>query len=341
MTRAIGGFFPLESGLQRPPEASYLDTWGIPEDHPAFHNLRGAFRFLLETLKPARVWLPGYICSAMRDAVIAAGMKPGWYAVNEQLSPDIETLSGLLAPGDLCLAVDYFGRTPETEFLEYVSEHPEVVWVEDRAQAMLPERSWGDYLLYSPRKLLGVPDGGLVTGGDTDRPVELSAPELTRLDDLAFMDASRHRLEDVAETDNATWYGEYLDAEASMAPGFHKISRLAWETLQKADAAFHARCRHANFRTLYRQLGDQALLRDESPAYVPFGFPLVVEDAGALSRRLAAKRVFAPRYWPDMPGESETGAAKFLYEKVIVLPVDHRYGDEEMEGLAATVKTLL
>ncbi|HXQ46960.1 MAG TPA: hypothetical protein VN806_10110, partial [Caulobacteraceae bacterium] len=51
--------------------------------------------------------------------------------------------------------------------LELVASRPDVLWIEDRAQAMDTGASdWGDVALYSPRKLVGVGDGGLLIGDE-------------------------------------------------------------------------------------------------------------------------------------------------------------------------------
>ena len=84
--------------------------------------------------------------------------------------------------GDAVLVVSYFGNPIAPSWCTLSRQRPEIVWIEDRAQALWPNSNpMGSWVVYSPRKLIGVPDGGvLVRHGD---PLEEPVTEMRRSTD--------------------------------------------------------------------------------------------------------------------------------------------------------------
>lgn len=60
-------------------------------------------------------------------------------------------------------------------------------------------------------------------------------------------------------------------------------------------------------------------------------YPYMTESAQDIRRRLIEDGVFVPMLWPDLPeGLPEDSLARSLSESILPLPVDQRYGEEEM-----------
>ena len=175
----IGGFLEIElpgTGAAR----SLRAHWKLPGPRRAFATARSAFSVLLEALPSGSVFVPAYLCPEMSAVVPAA--RRHFYPIDEELSPDVTHLVGRVLPGDVVLAVDYFGRTPSADFLAFVESHPRVWFVEDCAQSFAgPGSAWGDWQLYSPRKLVGVPDGGLLAAR-TERAKAIGLAESVPVD---------------------------------------------------------------------------------------------------------------------------------------------------------------
>lgn len=333
MDCAIGGFLPLERNERG---AGAFALWGIAEDNAwRFANARSALAHLLRRCEAQRLLMPAYICP---ELAAAAGGKTTlrFYPIDEDFSPDLGALKRLLRPGDCVLAVDYFGRKPDGAFLDVVAEHDGPLWVEDRAQALFPaSRPWAPWVLYSPRKLFGVPDGGILHRvGATVAPVAYG--KRVKEDRAA---PRRPRGNDGDARDAAARYEAYRDVEARMSVSDEPMSDMTRELLSTVDAARAIARRRANYAALATELPDHALLGGPSVEFAPFGFPVRVRDAAATQSALAARRIFAARYWPELPSDPDAfPVAHVLAREVLVLPCDQRYDRQAMRRVAAAFR---
>lgn len=332
MMRPVGGFLPLRLPVGVATARSLLSQCVGQHTQPwTLHNARSALHALWAATKPQRIWLPAYVCEEVATAV-PAGVDVRFYPLDDALSPRIDVLSPQVRNGDHVLAVDYFGRPPSSDFVSLVRERPEVGWIEDRAHALDPaDGAWGDWLLYSPRKLIGVPDGGILVARQKPLPFLTTVPP----SDLAFVLPALERFEDRDETDNQRWYASYLHAEQTMRVGVQAMSRLTFEILNTADAHADAELRRGNYRVLHRRLREWAFLPGPDVPFAPLGFPVRVKSADALSRRLAELRIFAARHWRTLPSDPAVFASEHrLAKELLTLPCDYRYNEADMHRVA-------
>ncbi len=335
----IGGFLELERPGPGAPAADLLTHWQAGAA-PAWVNATSALAALVARLRPQRVWLPGYLCAEL----VAAAPPPArrFFALGDDLEPEIAMLDGALAPGDLLLAVNMFGRAPGPGWRQFVAAHPGVTFVEDCAQALdTGAPAWGDWRLYSPRKLVGVPEGGILVA--VSGRARAMAPEIhpdmgLRADDgpgwrtrLAPLEARR-----AAPRDNAAWHGLHRAAEASHRIGAAPMSRLARDLLARLDPAPMSAARKRNHAHLGRLLGDHALRPDPAPAWAPSGFAVQVPAArrDTVLAHLHGAGIFAAVHWRAIPAPAAFAADHARAAGLITLPCDHRYGPAEMETVA-------
>ena len=208
---AIGGFF----GLHGPtggvaPDRSLLAAWTAGgAGWVGFHNARSALGWLVRSLRPPVVWLPRYLCRDMREA---AGNSVRLYDVDAGLRLADRALAADLAAGDLVVTVAYFGAPVCDDLRQLAARRADAVWVEDRAQALLVDAADavpGAWHLYSPRKLLGVADGGILVGSGLNRlpPPELAAPP------PGHAEAAELRVRAADRAELAAAYRRYLEIE--------------------------------------------------------------------------------------------------------------------------------
>jgi hypothetical protein len=337
--RIIGGVLPLDLRLALVGN-SVAARW---QEHArcwyTFQNARSALAHLIRSRSPKAVWLPAFICCELAAAVSSVVSHLRYFPVTDDLSPDVKCLAANLATGDLVLAVDYFGRPPSADFRAFVGRRPDVLWVEDRCQALAPgSEPWGHWLLYSPRKLFGVPDGGILVGvRDTVAPpthidddpylVELFWPVLWRFED---------------EDNNQAWYPAYRQAESRMSVTTRPMSRLSAAILSSLDADEIAARRRQNFARLAESLSDLGPFADTKLSWVPLGFPIRVPERDRVVQHLASARMFCARHWAELPSDPD----RFRFEhqlarQILTLPCDHRYGSADMDRLVRAVRAAL
>ena len=326
--RAIGGVFAA-AVEGAPAAASVWAAWTAGWPHvAAYRTARCALTALLAERRPGRLLLPDYVCGAIwRDGAIS-------YRVGPDLQPDVDQLAARLRPGDAVVGVDYFGRSAGPVFAALAASRLDVLWIEDRAQALAPGApAWGEVVIYSPRKLLGVADGGVMVSRS---PLPQPA---AGADDDSLWAPEDARAADPDGADPQSWYPLFQRREAAFTVDGSPMSGRTMAALRVAEIAPIIAARRANWRTLTGRLGEQALWPTLDPAFTPLAFPILVADAAETVRALAEHRLWCPRHWSDLPGDPGP-AASALSARLISLPCDQRYGEADMLRLADAVERL-
>ena len=346
---AIGGFLPLDPG---PPlgcggTESVAERWraGAAAWH-GFRNGRSALALgACAAFAPIRrLWMPAFACRALEEgaqAALQAGLA-GECAVyplrpDGPLEADPAFLARHVAPGDAVLVIAYFGAPPGPALRDLAARRPDVIWIEDRAQALWPGPAWGDALLYSPRKLLGVPDGGYLhlspQGAARARTLQAEPPSPIPPSPWPAL----RRFED--ESARAEWFPPYRAAEARARVGPGAPSRMTGALLARQDFGAIAACRRANHALLASLVPAHFQLLLALDGGVPLGLPLLLPDAAATAARMAEAAIFCPVLWPEPSDPGPCARARALAGRVLLLPVDQRYGPEEMERVASVFRS--
>jgi hypothetical protein len=291
---------------------------------------------LVDVKEPARVWLPAYSCVELTSVARARAL--GFYPLDQELSPRVAFLRRQLRAGDLVLATNYFGWPPSPEFQQFAAERPDIIWVEDRAHCLFAEHPpWAPWLLYSPRKLVGVADGGILISCQDFGPV----PDIAQSADATLALPELMRFEDSAEANNEAWYKSFKAREARFSAEPKPMSRMTAALLRRIPLAPLVEARRRNYRFLAEQLGAFAAWRRPASAVAPFGLAIRVENGAALGAALAAERLFCARHWPVLAADpGEFAWEHDLARRMVTLPCDHRYDEEALCRLVEAVHRL-
>jgi hypothetical protein len=337
MRKGVGSVLPSAQSTTAVEEGSVWSAWtaAAPESS-AFATARGALAALLTARGIRRLWLPAYCCDTLADGARAAGVELAWYGVDERLDAITTDLDAGLAEGDAAMAIAYFGRAPDAGLRTLALGRPDVLWIEDRAQALDPGMaSLGAVTLYSPRKLLGVADGGILAGAalPVARAQGVDQEDLWRPNDLRRADPDGFAPD--------IWFAAFRAREAAFDPAPTPCSARTLETLKAIPIGQEADARRRNWRALAEPLAGLALWNDATPAFAPLAFPIVVEDAEALAKSLADRRIWAARHWAALPSPSTFGPAHALSARCLSLPLDGRYDADDMRRVADAVLALV
>jgi dTDP-4-amino-4,6-dideoxygalactose transaminase len=217
--------------------------------------------------------------------------------------------------------------------------------LEDACHALLTEDLGreADFLVFSPRKFVGVPDGGLLVRAGT-RPLPdvalVPAPEAWWRGALAAVE-SRHQF-DRGEP-GREWFPTFQAAERGAPSGPYAASALSRTLLTSAvDWSDVARRRRANWKVLAAALGDVALFPMLPDGVVPLGFPVRVPRRDEVREALFAHDIYPPVHWPlagVVPEAFEESHR--LAAEIMTLPCDQRCGPADMERMAMLVRGAL
>lgn len=315
--KPIGGYFSLElnDGAERHSGALRLNAG------------RYALEYLLRARGYRKVYLPYYICDSVLQPFDRTGVKYEFYRINEQLEP-----AEKLTPADdeAVLYVNYFGL--KNRFVETFCDTCRNT-ILDFTQAFYSEKAgiYGDKdhpcdTFYSCRKYFGVPDGAYLY---TDCLLDEELPQDESFERMAFL---------TKRIDRSPQEG-YADFHANdqrlASVGMKRMSRLTERMMQSIDYGTKADKRIRNFQMLDKVLRDSNRFKwDLDHGTVPLVYPYYVENGAELRQKLIDHQVFCARYWPNVlewcnPGEWEYQLA----ENLVCLPIDQRYGEEEMKRI--------
>lgn len=302
--KAIGGYFERDIGNGNTP----LPT-GI-----LLNSGRSALRYIVRQLGIRAIHVPYYTCPTVWQALKVEGCKFEFYDIGMDFKP-----KKLFRKQDFVLYTNYFGCCGGVvdELAEY---YPNLIV--DCAQAYYAKPK-GRASFSSPRKFFGVPDGGVAYGVNHN-------PN----DDEYLLDDSRNRMAhlDLRKSGEIErGYIAFKNAEASL-DGV-EIMRMSPETrrmLGHIDKERYADIRISNFAFLDNELYTESKFNRSSDD-IPMIYPYITDNS-SLRTRLIQKNIYIPLYWPGVR------YCEDLQERILPLPIDQRYGTEDMKRIVEVIK---
>ena len=114
------------------------------------------------------IWVPSYFCNESLYLLRLTKIKLVFYPIKENLEPDYDSFNKLKNDNgkpDIFLLVHFFGKpTDAVKILEFCRANK--TWlIEDAVHCLTPSKKIGtngDFILYSPHKLLPIPNGSIL-----------------------------------------------------------------------------------------------------------------------------------------------------------------------------------
>ena len=337
----IGGMFGLEDlAVEDNLIPSFLKNCPI-----LLANASSALWLLIKLLSPSQVWLPSYLCGSILGVVTKAGVKVKFYEISSALV--VASLDWLEAvrPNDLIIGIDYFGFAMD---ISWVAEaKSKGAWIlEDASQSLLSDHvgQQADFVIFSPRKFLGVPDGGILI---CQQPIEgidkiqLAPPPSDWW--LKALNATLLRRQFDLFGEDRHWFKLFQEAEQSHPVGLYRMSELAQNILEQCvnDRSI-ARKRIENYQHLLQSLDFLAIFPSLPDGVVPLGFPIRVRDRDRIRQKLFEREIYPPVHWSIedvVPAHFQGSHA--LSAEIMTLPCDQRYELKDMANVAVAIKFLL
>lgn len=310
--KEIGGYFELE----------LEDRGGFIHDTGILLNTgRNALELILRHLPcRSKVYIPNYTCEVVLEPFEKLGIQYSFYSVDSQLEISDELILG---EKEYLLYTNYFGV--KDSYVRYLAnQYPGKVIV-DNAQALFMEPT--GMCFYSPRKFVGIPDGGVAYLNDT---VDITTFE----QDYSF-DRCSHLLKRV-DMNAGVGYADFKYNSTSLkGQPIKQMSNLTKALLRSIDFENIKKLRRENFVALHSVLGSTNKLKlNEVDAFAcPMVYPYMTDDTN-LRQRLINNKVFVATYWPNVGEWCDSESNEFKLSKTIIpLPIDQRYRREDIETI--------
>lgn len=312
---AIGGYFSLEL-----PQREEYHKNAI-----RLNTGRNCLEYILRVRGYKKVYVPYYTCEAVMEPINKLGIPYEFYHIDVHFEiRDRFTLK----EGEALLYTNYFGL--KQRYVEYLAEKVGSRLIVDNTQAFYAKPIKGIDTFYTCRKFFGVPDGAyLYCDKELDEEIEQDysydrVAHLVKRIDLSAEDGFK----DFRRVDDG------LDNQP-----IRKMSKLSQRMMRSIDYEAAARRRRANFQMLLKALDkDNNIELPMEDDAVPMVYPYLVPVEG-LRGNLIENKIFVARYWPNVLDWTKPEDIEYLLAyQMQPLPVDQRYGEEELSRIIEIVK---
>jgi hypothetical protein len=316
--RTIGGYFEFET-------ITCALKYHYHNNLIAVNSGRNALEYILRAKKVKKIYIPYYTCDAILEPLVKLGIKYNYYYIDQQFSP-IKDFDN----NDCLLYVNYFGVLNDK--VHTLSKQFNKLIV-DNSQAFYARPGKGLPTFYSPRKFFGVPDGGFVYC--------YSSLDLSLERDVSYSRCSHLLIR--ADTNAENGYADFQRNDDLLKnQPIKRMSKLTDKLLRCIDYKRAKDLRNENFVYLHRHLGSLNELTgifDLDNLDGPMVYPFLYKGNTDLRKRLHANKIYTAQYWPNLlKWLADKNCFEYhLYENLIPLPIDQRYGALEMERICKLV----
>ncbi len=306
--KEIGGYLELE---QFNGEEFYSDLVAV-------NSGRNALLYILKAKKIKKLFLPYFLCESVSKMCEKEGYDYEYYSIDEAFLPKLDKKLG---DKEYLYVVNYYGQLGNDILLELQAKYQNIIV--DNVQAFFQKPIKGIDTVYSCRKFFGVPDGGYVS---TDKAIE----------EAIIQDVSMNRMAHVLgrfEGNSASdYYGSFKENDKSFVNEELKLmSKLTHNLLKAIDYEIVKKKREENYKYLSDRLSKYNKLSLKM-IEGPYMYPFYCKNGMKIKKKLAELKIFIPTLWPNVLGMDDTFEKDYA-ENILPLPVDQRYGIDDMNKI--------
>lgn len=307
---------------------------------------RGAISLLLQEIEPGlkTALLPAYCCETMITPFLAKGYECLFYDIDLDLTTNADMID--CSNIGVLLHMSYYGFPGNSGVDVLKNNFDKTVMVEDATHSLFtesPAATHNDFIVASLRKWMGLPGGGLLASHC--RPIVSELPErATEITDLrkAALQLKAHYIQSADDELKPRYLELFAQAEEMLNKDVsaYRMDEASKAIVSSVDLSELRGRRRENFA--YLLTAAQALdylepvFKELSGNVCPLFFPVYIEGRrDEVRQALIAEDIYCPIHWPVPPQVdlARYPNAKYIYENILSLPCDQRYGLKDMERM--------
>ncbi|MCE4065358.1 hypothetical protein LXM63_09620 [Chryseobacterium gleum] len=281
--------------------------------------------YILLARKSTKIYLAYYTCDVLLEPIKKLNINYEFYDIDFNLEPIFDYSK--IKDSEIFLYTNYFGI--KDKFINILCERLFDKIVIDNAQGFFSLPITGVDTFYSPRKFVGVADGGLLSSNkrinldfEKDESYDRMSHLLKRIDlsaEEAYLDFC---------TNDRSLENQPIKLMSNLTKKI--LSTLNFDDIKKR--------RKENFAFLNEKLKENNLLKiDISEDSVPMVYPFRTKNKD-LKKQLINRKIYCATYWPNVfEWCSEETNSYILAEEIIALPIDQRYSINDMRKILENV----
>lgn len=320
--KAIGGYFE---------QAERENSDNFPHKNGILLNTgHNALEYILRSIKEIKcIYIPYFTCKVVLEPIKRLAIPYRFYHINSRFE-----IAGHISldVNEYIIVNNYYGikdfyiRSLYAKYGEHL--------IVDCAQAFFAPVVFGIKSFYSPRKYVGVADGGIAyLGHEVGEDLSKFDEEPTELHSDHLVIRKQYGAE--------AGFKNYQANEAALDNlPIRKMSATTKNALLHIDYDKVKAKRIENWNILNEVLAITNLIQTPltSDFECPMVYPYVVENGLELRRKLISEKVFVAKYWPNVIPYNGFDFEANLANNVVCLPIDQRYGDDDMNRIVNLIK---
>ncbi|SDH86779.1 MULTISPECIES: hypothetical protein [Winogradskyella] len=317
--KRIGGFFELEIAKG---DSLYHD------DAIKLSTGRACLNYVLQALKPSKVYVPYYCCDALYEPMTLLDIEFEFYEIDNQLEikslPELDT-------DEIIVYCDFFGVKSEYT-TSLISKYSSRLIIDNSHSFYKKQLNANSISFTTARKYFGVPDGAFLY-----IPKKYKINQLINRNIKVSINHNTHSLlgfQDLA-------YSEFSEYEKSLNSEIKGISILSEKILQTLNYKEIRAIRNRNFnffREEFNSFNNIMIADDEIDC---FCYPLLL-DRPIKKEELYNEKIYLPNYWLDTTARLDSLNFEFetkISTQLLPLPIDHRYTIEDLKRVSQAIKS--
>lgn len=279
---------------------------------------RNALEYLIITKRIKKLYVPKFMCNSNDEILKKHNIDVKYFSIGMDFKPIIKNR----IEGEWLYLVNYYGQLSN----EYIKSLGKNVVV-DNAQAYFQEPVGGYDTVYACRKFFGVSDGAILYTDEYigNLPQDESYARMGFL--LGRFERSASEFYQAYTKNNERFFDEPLK----------RMSKLTENLLHAVDYDFVKLRRTENFSYLHSKLKKINMLELSIPEGA-FMYPLYIENGAEIRKKLQHIKIFIPTLWPDVFSICNENELEYdMAKNILPLPLDQRYGIEDMEYMVSEV----
>lgn len=312
MEQSIGGYFGLELNANQ----GYLHPNSLH-----LNSARNCLEYVLHVRNYKRVYIPFYTCQVILEPFLKTGIAYTFYHINECLEP---ITFPILNKDEAFLYTNYYGL--KQECVERLAKHYRSQLIVDNSQALFAQPIQGNDTFYSPRKFVGVADGGYLY-------CENESIYNSLCQDQSWNRMS-HLLKRLDVTPEFGFNDFHKNDDALIDQPMMRMSNLTEKILSSCDYEYIANSHRDNYDFLSSNLnGSNKITLTRAQDSVPMVYPYWTDDS-SLRQRLINNHIYVAQYWPNVLDWCQESDLEYeLAKNLIPIPIDQRYNEQEMKKI--------
>lgn len=312
--REIGGYIELDTYHLSMPH----------EDAIALNCGRNCLAYLFKSRGIKKLKVPYFICNSIFNVCDREGVDKVYYHIGTDFKP---TPDLTLESDEWLYLVNLYGQISNDEIKGYAEKFGKVIV--DQANDYFVEPLPGVDTFYTCRKWFGVADGAFLY---TDQPLSDEFPQDESYDRMEFLLGRYER------SANEFYAGYNANNKYFIDQPIKRMSKLTRNLLHGIDYEMILQRRRENYAYLHERLDPINQLKLQSAAFM---YPLMVGNGAVLRKRLQEERIYIPTLWPTVFEVAEKNSLEYtMAENILPLPIDQRYGIEEMKYIIKKINEL-